>query len=52
MSEPDADEIDVTVCSFDQPTIVTPGDHSWVEDRLPWIYLADNLPTYVQKRLK
>jgi hypothetical protein len=52
LSEPDADEIDVTVCSFDQPAMVTPGDHTWVEDRLPWIHLADNLPTYMQKRLK
>ena len=40
----DAGEIDVTVCSFDQPTTVTPADHTWVEDRLPWIRLADDLP--------
>src|SRR5262245_61280371 len=30
---PDADEVDVTVCSFDLPTTVTPADHTWVEDR-------------------
>jgi hypothetical protein len=52
VSEPDADEMDVTVCSFDQPAIVAPGDHTWVEDRLPWIHLADKLPTYAQKRLQ
>ena len=50
LAGPDADEVDVTVCSFDQSTAVTPADHTWVEDRLPWIRLADNLPTYRQKR--
>jgi len=50
MSGPDADEIDVTVCSFDQPATVTPADHTWVDDRLPWIRLADDLPTYERKR--
>lgn len=48
MSTPDATEIDVTVCSFDEPANVTPADNTWVEDRLPWIRLADGLPTYEQ----
>ena len=30
--------------------IVTPADHTWVEDRLPWIRPGDDLPTYGQKR--
>ena len=47
---PDADEVDVTVCSFDNPASVTPADHTWTEDRLPWIRPADDLPTYRQKR--
>jgi hypothetical protein len=47
---PNAVEIDVTVCSFDHPENVTPGDHTWVDDRLPWIRLADELPIYGQKR--
>ena len=47
---PDADEVDVTVCSFDQPSTVTPADHTWVEDQLPWIRLADDLPNYRQTR--
>ena len=50
LTEPSADEIDVTVCSFDQPAILTPADHIWVEDRLPWIRLADGLPAYGQTR--
>jgi hypothetical protein len=50
MDGPGADELDVTVCSFDQPATVTPADHVWADDRLPWIQLADDLPVYGQKR--
>ena|SRR6516225_4635850 len=45
-----AEEVDVTVCSFDHPEKVTPADHTWVDDRLPWIRLDDKLPAYAQKR--
>ncbi|MCD6049656.1 MAG: glutathione-dependent formaldehyde-activating [Verrucomicrobia bacterium] len=47
---PNADELAVTVCSLDDPALVTPSDHTWVEDRLPWIHLADGLPAYGQNR--
>jgi hypothetical protein len=50
LSGPGAEELDVTVCSFDDPAGVTPADHTWIEDRLPWIRLADDLPTYGQER--
>jgi hypothetical protein len=50
MTEPDADEIDVTVSTFDRPDAVSPADHIWVEDRLPWIQLADGLPEYRRGR--
>jgi len=50
LAGPDAGEVDVTVCSFDLPSTVTPADHTWVEDQLPWIRLADDLPNYRQKR--
>ena len=50
LAGPEAGEIDVTVGSFDHPEAVTPEDHTWVEDRLPWIPLADGLPAYEQKR--
>jgi hypothetical protein len=50
MTAPQAEEVDVTVCSFDRPDGVLPGDHTWVEDRLSWIHLADALPTYGKKR--
>src|SRR5205823_6258545 len=41
-SKPDADEIDVTVATFDQPESASPADHIWTEDRISWIKLADN----------
>jgi hypothetical protein len=50
ITDPNADEVDVTVCSFDQPDTVTAVDHTWIEDRLPWIRLADDLPSYRQAR--
>jgi hypothetical protein len=50
MSEPDADEIDVAVATFDQPNVVTPADHIWTADRISWIKLADNLPQHARSR--
>ena len=47
-----SNEIDVTVATFDRPEIVTPADHTWTEDRLPWIKLADNLPQHARARGK
>lgn len=46
----DADEIAVTVCSFDQPETVAPADHTWTDDQLPWIRLADGLPVFREAR--
>src|SRR6266540_1921857 len=50
MSGPSADEIDVTVATFDQPEIIIPADHIWTEDRISWIKLADNLPQHARGR--
>lgn len=50
MTSPDSDEVDVTVCSFDNPDAVLPADHTWIADRLSWVHLADHLPEYPQKR--
>lgn len=46
----ESDEIDVTVCSLDDPTCVTPADHTWSEDQLPWIQLSDGLPRFPRGR--
>jgi hypothetical protein len=50
MTTPQAEEVDVTVCSFDHPEKVTPADHTWVDDCLPWIRLTDDLPKYRRGR--
>lgn len=47
---PGAAEVDVTVASFDQAELATPAVHIWTEDRLPWITLADGLPTHAKGR--
>ena len=46
----DSEEIDVTICSVDHPERLVPQDHTWVEDRLPWITLSDGLPCYERQR--
>ncbi len=43
-------EMDVTAGSMDDPSLVTPRDHLWVCDRLPWIKLADGLPEFETRR--
>jgi len=52
MSGSDTDEVDVTVSSFDYPDATLPQDHVWIEDRLPWVKLADNLPQHARARNK
>lgn len=47
---PDSPEIDFTVSSLDAPQSLTPTDHIWTEDRLPWIHLADDLPQHLRER--
>jgi len=40
------DEIDVTICSLDQPGLAAPADHSWMQDAPSWDHPADGLPQY------
>lgn len=44
------DEIDVTICSLDNPEALAPKDHTWTIRRLSWVKLADGLPSYEQDR--
>ena len=44
------DEIDVTVCSLEQPERLPPKDHTHASSSLGWIRLADRLPEYPQSR--
>src|SRR5688572_29327511 len=41
---------DVTVCSLDAPERIEPEDHIFTTTRLPWIRLADGLPSYPGER--
>lgn len=43
-------EIDVTLASLDDPGRLVPERHLWVEDKLPWVTLADGLPQYAGVR--
>jgi hypothetical protein len=36
-----SDEIDVTVSSLDDPAVLVPEAHIWVEDKVPWVAIAD-----------
>lgn len=40
------EEIDVTLGSLDEPARLTPVMHLWVEDKLPWVTIADELPQF------
>lgn len=46
----EAQWIDVTTCSLDQPERVPPRDHTWVESKLPWTETGDALPAYPRGR--
>jgi len=39
-------EIDIAVSSFDDATGVEPAAHIWVEDKVPWLVINDDLPQY------
>lgn len=39
-------EYEVTTCSLDDPNVLPPRDHTWVEDQLPWFDTADDLPRH------
>lgn len=44
------DQIDLTICSLDEPDSVAPKVHIHTESRLAWIKLADGLPEYAASR--
>ena len=45
-----AGEIDVTICTLDDPEALPPQDHTFVRSRLGWVKLADGLPEYEAAR--
>jgi hypothetical protein len=44
------DEIDVTICSLDEPELVPPRDHTFASSRLSWDLLGDGLPAFPKER--
>lgn len=44
------DEIDVTTCSLDVAATVEPQDHTFTDSQVPWLKLADGLPSYPRSR--
>ena len=43
-----ATEIDVTLATLDDPAAIAPRMHVWVNERLPWVAIADDLPQFGQ----
>jgi hypothetical protein len=41
-----AAEIDITLASLDDPTLLAPQMQVWVKDQLPWTPIGDDLPRY------
>ena len=41
-----ANEIDVTLASLEDPAALAPQAHIWVQDKLPWVPIDDDLPKY------
>jgi hypothetical protein len=39
-------DIDVTICSLDDPESIRPKDNTWVASKVSWVVLENNLPQY------
>ncbi len=46
----EAEDIDVTTCSLDDPSSITPNDHVFASRMLPWAELRDALPRFATAR--
>ena len=43
-------ELDVTTCSLENPQALPPKDHTRTSSMLPWVELADELPSFPEAR--
>jgi hypothetical protein len=41
--------IDVNIACLDDPASVEPEYHIWVESRVPWLHIDDDLPRYTDE---
>jgi hypothetical protein len=44
------EEIDIATASLDDPNAAAPRDHTFVQDRLAWMPMSDDLPAYQRTR--
>ena len=44
------DEIDITICSLDEPDAVVPADHVWTSRQLRWAPVATDVPLFKRGR--
>jgi hypothetical protein len=44
-------EIDLTLSSLDDPGTLVPEMHIWVEDKLPWVVIADGRAQFAKWRV-
>ena len=49
-SDQHPDEIDVTICSLDEPDRLPPKDHVQAASKVNWTQLCDGLPVHAEKR--
>ena len=47
---PDAETVDVTIASLDDPLPFPPEISIWTEDRLPWVVLDEKRPAFKRSR--
>jgi hypothetical protein len=40
------DDIDVTLVTLDDPAVLAPEFHLWVQDKLSWVRIDDALPQF------
>lgn len=40
------DEIDIAVASLDDTAGIVPAAHIWLQDKVPWLTIVDDLPRY------
>jgi hypothetical protein len=38
--------IDVNIASLDDPASIEPEYHIWIDSRVPWLHIEDDLPRY------
>ena len=47
---PDAQSVDVTIVSIEDPGSYAPSAEIWADDKLPWVVLNPGLPKYPQAK--